>query len=256
MMHLSDEQIQRTLDGELAPHDVAPVREHTAECAACRALIDQVRADTQAIDALLAQLDHALPITQATTIIRNAQPRTWRWMSYAAALCLVTLGGVAWAAPGSPLPALAHRLVSLVRGAPHPVAIPHVVARPTTQTEAPLPALPVNLAGLAVTPGRRLVVVFASAEPGGQVHVTLTDDDEVVVRAPSGSAKFTSTDGRLMIAATAAGMATGTVYELAIPRRAPSVEVRVEGRRIFRKDANDVTTAVSPTNGRYVLPLQ
>ena len=256
-MHLSDEQIQRTLDGELAPQDVAPVREHTAECAACRAAIEQARTDAQAIDVLLLQLDHRPPGTSTATIMNHVRPRSWRWMQYAAALSLITLGGVAWAAPGSPLPAMVQQLASLMRGVPQREATLKAVARPLApDAPPPVSAGPPGLSGVTVAPERHLVIMFASAESGGEVRIALTDDDELTVRAPTGSAEFTSTDGRLVVTPTGREPRTAIVFEIAIPRRAPHVEVRVRGRRIFRSDLGGVRAAVAPTSGRYVLPLQ
>lgn len=249
MMHLNDEQIQRTLHDELTPHDGAEVRAHAAECATCRASIEQARTDAQTIDALLMHLDHALPRPRAATIIRRAQPRSWRWIHSAAALCVLTLGGVAWAAPGSPLPALARRLVALVRGAPPGVSRPQAAAPPALQSDAP--ESPPDFAGIAVAPGRRLVIVLSSVERGGAVRVTLTDNGDLVVRAPTGTATFTSTDDRLVIATTG----VGTVVELAIPRAAPYVEIRIHGRRVLSADRGGVTTGVALTSGRYVLSL-
>ena len=49
-----------------------------------------------------------------------------------------------------------------------------------------------SVAGIAVTPGQNLVLLFAAAQTQGQARVTLTDGPEVVVRAVLGAATFTS----------------------------------------------------------------
>ena len=55
------------------------------------------------------------------------------------------------------------------------------------------------MAGIAVAPGAKLVILFASTRAESAAHVSLTDSEDVVVRAPVGAAAFTSNDDRLVI---------------------------------------------------------
>ena len=82
--------------------------------------------------------------------------------------------------------------------------------------------------------------------------MSLTDGDEVTVRAPIGAASFLSAADRLVI--TNSG--SGATFQIQIPRTAPRVEIRVAGRRIFLKDGARVLTEGSAESGnRYLLPL-
>ncbi len=74
----------------------------------------------------------------------------------------------------------------------------------------------------------------------------------MTVRAPIGAASFTSAADRLVI--TNSG--SGATFEIEIPRKAPRVEIRVAGHRIFLKDGSRVLTESLAENGnRYLLPL-
>ena len=82
--------------------------------------------------------------------------------------------------------------------------------------------------------------------------MSLTDAEEVTVRAPIGAAKFTSAADRLVIE-NARG---GAVFEIGIPHAAPRIEIRVAGDRIFLKDGRRVVTQSSTDSlGDYLLPL-
>ena len=253
-MHLNDELIQRTLHNELSLQDVLPVREHTAHCSACRELLDRARLDEQRVDALLQQLDHRMPTLRATAVMRSARPspRPMRWLQYAAALLfMTTLGGVAYAAAGAPLPDFVQRMISRVRTIPRTTPS----ASSSAQIPAVVPAAPPRqpgAAGVAVAPGRSLLILFATAKTGGAAHVTLTDGEDVIVRAPTGAAEFTSTDGRLAIV----NKAPDAVYEIVIPRNALHVEIHVGGRRLFVQDGGRITSGAVAADGRYILPLQ
>lgn len=251
-MHLNDEQVQRTLHGELALHDVGSVRAHAAQCSACRELLERARLDEQAVDALLQQLDHRMPALRATAVIRSARPRPMRWLQYAAALLLMTtLGGVAYAAAGSLVPDFVQRMISRVRITPRRAPSASSSVRITAVVPAAPPTLP-DAAGVAVAPGRSLLILFATAQPSGSARVTLTEDEDVIVRAPTGAAEFTSTDGRLAIV----NNAPDAVYEIAIPRHARHVEIRVGGRRLFVQDGGRITSGAVAAGGRYILSLQ
>jgi hypothetical protein len=82
--------------------------------------------------------------------------------------------------------------------------------------------------------------------------VSLTEGDEVTVRAPAGAASFTSAASRLLID----NARTGAAFEIEIPRAAPRVEIEIAGKRVFLKDGPRVVTdAAEEGGGRYTLPL-
>jgi anti-sigma factor RsiW len=253
MMHLDDELIQRTLHGELSARDLTRVREHTANCPDCRAMVERARLDEQAVNSLLRQLDHPMPPMRATAVLSAAQPSSMRWLRYAAALLLIsaTLGGVAYAASGAPLPEFVQRIVTRLRTSPRRVPSVSSGAGSVPVAVTPPPAQP-GAAGVAVAPGRSLTILFATSRTGGMAQVTLTDDEDVSVRAPSGAAEFTSTDGRLAIV----NRASNVVYEIGIPRNAAHIEIRVDGRRLFVLDGQRITSSAVAAGGRYLLQLR
>ena len=107
------------------------------------------------------------------------------------------------------------------------------------------------MAGVAFAPGQRFVIVFTSSETEGEAHVRLTDGLELVVRAPSGAATFSSDADRLVID-NRRGTAT---FEIQIPRTAPRVEILVDGMRRFVKDGDRITANEPGAPGLYVIPL-
>lgn len=240
-MHLNEEQVERLLDRELAWTEVAPVRLHVTECADCRSRVDVARRDDDEVGELLRHLDHPPPRVTARTLIARAHSRRWSWMQRAAVILLmVSVAGVAWAAPGSPLPAFLGNAIEWIRGSRH---------SPAPRT--PAPASPA-VAGIAVSPGPKLVILFTSVKTGSVVHVSLTDSEDVVVRAPVGAASFTSNDDRLVIE----NNRPEATFEIEIPRAAARVEIRADGHRVYLKDGPRVTaTTGAETGGGYSIPL-
>jgi hypothetical protein len=240
-MHLDDERVQRLLHGELEPADERLARQHLAGCADCRVVVDDARADEHAIFGLLREVDHPLPDADPRAILAVGKAPRARWERWAAGFLLVAVaGGAAYAAPGSPLPAVLDRLVGWVTPAQTPSAPP-----------APTGGGTPSGAGIAVAPGERLTIRFAGDRDSAVATVSLTDGDEVVVRAVEGSAAFTSDLDRLSVQST--GRAR---FEILIPRSAPSVEIVAGEHPVFRVDASRVVTEAPPdAEGRYVLPL-
>jgi hypothetical protein len=108
-------------------------------------------------------------------------------------------------------------------------------------------------AGIAVIPGRNLLIIFTSPQTEGQALVSLTDGTDVVVRATMGAATFTSDVDRLVID----NQGSTATFEILIPRAAPRVEIRMGGDRIFLKDGLRVTTRESTDpRGPYLVPLR
>ena len=254
-MHVGDERLQRLLDGELPPAQEAEVRAHVAGCAECRhALMEAEHEDRQAL-VLMRALDEPAPDLNVerivalgsgqeepvtgppepptTTWVRKRRPVLGRRMA-ALALALV-LGGAAYAIPGSPLPRWVRGVVQRIR--------------PERAQVAPRPE-PADAAGIAVIPGSDLVIEFRSRQAEGLARVTLTDQAELVIRAPGGAATFTADVDRLVV--NNRGRAS---FEIQVPRAAPRVEIRVEGVPVFLKEGARVTLASPAGEGVYQIPL-
>ncbi|HSA56453.1 MAG TPA: hypothetical protein VLE53_12170 [Gemmatimonadaceae bacterium] len=244
-MHLDEMQVQRVLDGELAPSEERSHRAHLDACDACRARLDDAERAGRELLALLETLDVAPPTVSAAAIIHRAQSRSapgaaWRWA--ATVLLIAGTGIVAWAAPGSPVPGLVRRVVALVAGDSQQ---PAAGAPAADTTPGPLP-------GISVAPEARLTIEFSDAFRHSIAVLTLTDDSEVRLRVMRGNATFSSTRDRLMVG----GAGDSARFEVGVPRAAPYVEIVVGAQRSFLKRGDSIRTdAARAADGRYLIPL-
>jgi hypothetical protein len=275
-MHLEPEQIQRWLHGELATRDLGELERHVTLCSGCRAQLDGARQDEARLFGLLRQLDHAAPQLQAAAVVARArgpvearghpgarvrparkasraQPRLALrgWQRQVAAVVLaLACGGVAYALPGSPLPGWFERIAGWVGGPTVPPS-----AAPERRVDQPAPAPPAPppaTAGIAVTPGERLVIHFAAAQTAGAVTVAPADGPDVVVQARNGTVTFTTHTGGLLID----NSGSTADYQIDLPRGAPWIEIQVADRRLFLQDrGRQVASAPADPSGRYVLTL-
>lgn len=202
---------------------------------------DRDRAD---VERLLETLDHPPPDATAASVIERARARAhrpaaqrWRWA--ASIVLAAVLGSVAWAAPGSPLPGWVAAARSALAG-----------GKPAVVGASPIGAP--DDAGLAVAPDAWMTIDIQAWTPPSALLVSLVDGPEVLVRAPSGAATFTSDADRLVVA----NVRAGTTVRIAIPRAAPRVEVRAGNRRLLLAERGRVsTTAELSTSGEYHIPL-
>jgi hypothetical protein len=244
-MHLDDGQVARLVDGELGA-EAGAVRAHLAECADCRAQAEAVGAEVDWLDRRLRALDHDPPaVTAAALARRAAASRVWWGWRWAAGVALaVGLAGVAWAAPGSPLPGLVRRVTAWAVGSGRQA--------PRNPVETPAVGDPGGEAGIAVVPGPDLVIVFGPSPSDGSVEVSLFEGAEVEVRGPAGAATFTAEESRVVVDRTAMAAA----FEVRIPRSAPRVEIRAGTTPLFLKVGDRITAATPPVAGRYALALR
>lgn len=242
-MHLDDAQVAALVDGELGA-GAGAARAHLAECAECRALVEAAGREVDWLDGRLQTLDHDPPaVTAAVLARRAAAPRAgWRWRWAAGVALAVGFAGVAWAAPGSPLPGLVRRLTEWASGG-SPVA--------PAPTATPDPDRRGDDAGISVRPGAELVIEFGSTPAGGTIDVELTAEAEVVVRGPAGAATFTSEEERLVVQRSGSPAA----FEVQVPHDAPRVEIRAGATRLFLKAGERITAPVLQVDGRYSLSL-
>lgn len=233
-MHIDEEQVQRLLHGELKPPAEASVREHLAGCADCNGRVAEVEREEEEVFALLRHVDHPPPRIDADAIAARARGRDVGWgrgggVGRWAAGILLTLGfaGAVYALPGSPLRGWVQAIVQRTEGRPDP----------SPSTPVPTQAADAGVAGIAVAPGRELVILFTSHQVAGHAMVSLTNDPEVIVRALTGAASFTSDVDRLVID----NPSSSATFDIQIPHAAPRVEIRVGGDRIFLKEGSHVS---------------
>jgi hypothetical protein len=213
--------------------------------------VAEAQREDGAVRALLRAVDDPAPRVTAAAVAARARaagaPRgearrsaALRWA--AGVVVAIGIAGVAYAVPGSPLPRWIRAVVQWAGGAPETPPAP-----PAAETSEPS-----HVAGIAVAAGERLLVVFAAAQPSGVARVSLSEGDEVVVRAPLGSATFTTDDERLVVH----NEGSSASFEIEIPGDAPQIEILVAGERVFLKSGPRVAIGgVDAPGGPYVLPL-
>ncbi|MGH7561388.1 MAG: hypothetical protein ACRENB_10250, partial [Gemmatimonadales bacterium] len=76
------------------------------------------------------------------------------------------------------------------------------------------------------------------------------DSADLLVRAPSGAATFTTEADRLVVEHRAA-----VRFEIQIPRSAPRVEIRSGARRVFLKEGPRAQTEPGSGQGPWLIPL-
>lgn len=255
-MHLDEEQLQRLLHRELPPAAQASVRAHLASCGDCRLRVDAAEREEVRLFELLGRVDHSPRRVSVEAIVARAGGRargralghTLGWGRWAAGILLALVAaGAAYAAPGSPIPALVEQLVQWIERAPGPAApvAPAAPAAPAERADSPI-------RGIAVAPGARFTIVFPAEQVNGVATVSFIDGEDVVVRALHGAATFSAGLDRLSVGSAA----PSTRFEILIPRRARSVEISVAGRQVFLKEVSRVLTdAHRDAAGRYLLRL-
>jgi hypothetical protein len=242
-MHLDEEQVWRVLHGELAAAVELSIREHLAGCADCRERLETARREEHDVYALLRQVDHPVPSANPTVMVAGVRGRGAGRRRLAAGIVLaVGFAGVAYAAPGSPVPMWVAEMLERLSAPRHPA-----------QVERPSPPSSSATAGIAVAPGRALVIVFTSRQPVGEAVVSLTDSSQLTVHAPIAAATFTSEPDRLVIH----NQGSSANFDIAVPTSAPRVEIRVGEEPRFLKEGPRITTRppMTGTNSRYVVPL-
>ena len=239
-MHLDEEQVQRVLHDELAPATESRIRDHLDTCDECRTRVGHAGREETRIFELLQTIDRPVSAMRSGSAVRQARDRRSSWPTRAAAVVIgVAIAGAAYAAPGSPMRALLRGLVV------HRIDRP---SAPAIQRDLPNDT---QTAGVAVSPGARLTIDITTSPRSGVATVLLVDGDEVVVRAAGGRPTFHSALDRLIIE----NSTTVTALSIEIPRRAPLVEVRLDGRRVLRKAGSEMTGAKPDSIGRYVLAV-
>lgn len=235
--HLDDEQVQRFLHQEYTAQPGSLLR-HLEVCGECRAGLTGAQREEDEVLALLAQADHAPPNIEVAVVVARARRRRVIWIRWAAGgLLAVGLAGAV--AAGSPVRGWMSALAARSTRTPGPEVVP----------SAPVAAVS-PIGGIAVVPGASFVVLFQDAQRVGEARVVVTDGTELVVRARSGAATFTSSSDRLVVD----NRGSTADFDITIPSGAIRVEIRIGDRRVFVKDGTRITT-VAPASGLYRIGL-
>jgi hypothetical protein len=193
------------------------------------------------VNQALRHLDHPPPLITGDEIAARAQTVgnriRLRWA--AGFLLAAAIAGTAVATPGSPLRGWLSTLAERFRA-----------EAPANEDAALLPPAP--MAGVALIPGPALVIEFTDLQQVGQARVTMTDDNQVEVRAPSGAATFSSDAERLVIENRGAT----ADFEIVLPRGASRIEIRLAGARVLIKERERVTlTRGTAESAGWAVPL-
>jgi hypothetical protein len=196
------------------------------------------------IDLLLSQLDHPLPSVSVHDIVTRARKPVRQWRRVAMVFLPLAVAGAAYAMPGSPLPRwigdLRARLSSSEVNSP-------------TGPVSPIRPEPQAGPGIAVSPGRSLVIQFTHAQAAGEARATLVDDAVLAVQSSNAGPGFTSDSDRLVIR----NAGSTASYEIRIPRDAARIEIRIAGQRVLLKDGNQVTASGTTESAEsWRIPLQ
>jgi hypothetical protein len=239
-MHLDDETIQRLLDPAVPASVSTRAEAHLRSCAECRSKLAEAKRDEAWTFEQFRHLDHPAPQASVQTIVARSARKFYGWQRLAAGIVLaIGVAGIAYAAPGSPLPGLFDRVIGLVRPARAPIL-------PSSRIQPRQP----DQAGIAVDPGERLTIVLPSRQTPDTAVVSLIDGNEVVVRALGGTTTFDWQETRLQIRHSGAAAR----FDIAIPRNAHWVELKAGERSLLVKRDSQVTADVAPdSGGRYRL---
>jgi predicted anti-sigma-YlaC factor YlaD len=240
-MHLDAEHLQRLLDGELEPGAGGSVRHHLESCAPCRDQVAAAEREIAEVSRLLGVLDYPAPRLEPGDVMR-ADSRTLGWGRRAALVFLgLGLAGVAYAAPGSPVPAWLRSVAARMRPTP---------TRPAPAPAASTQSTDAGASGIAVSPGERLTIFLPSPPAGALAYVSLADSAEVAIRVVSGRASFSSGIDRLAVETSD----SSAVFRILVPRSASRVEIRAGGSRLFLKQGPHITTSAEQgPEGAYAI---
>lgn len=240
-MHLTDEEIQRLLHGELDAATQAERTHHVGGCAECRRRVEEARQEEARILGLLGRLDHPLPVVGVDAVVARARGTGSPALRRAAVILVaLAIAGTAYAMPGSPLRAWVDRVARSFTG-----------RKPEASAPAQAPPAQTPTAGIAVMPGPRFTIQFTSPQPSGVVTVSRVDGANVVVRALHGPATFTTSADDLVIN----NRGSTADYEIELPRNAGWIEIQVGRRRLLLQQNGRITGVPASEDGRYSLSL-
>lgn len=182
------------------------------------------------LSAMLASIDHPVPMLRAHDVIARARMRTKRRSALLAAAAVLAASGVAAAAvPNTFL----HRYLDRLSA--------HRSTIPTAAETPPATLNDVASRGVAFAPGPQLDVEFRAEQVSGALEVRWADTPLVHLSqtGSSGDAHYALTPGGVIVDN---GGSTAS-YSLVLPRTLPSAHVRVAGRMVLSKEGETVSCA-------------
>lgn len=178
------------------------------------------------IEALLHALDnHPRRATAEEVMARAGRSRRAPWRIAASVAAALAVAGVAWALPGSPLPAWLHSVAGSAEGSAPP--------------PGPAPGRGSEAGGGVVLDASRPLEVRVTAGSTGYVRITLGDDDGLTVRTLAGAPAFTSEPDRLDVT-----LGPADSVALHVPTSAVAVVVRASGREVFSRLGDALVTSL------------
>ncbi|MGD2069716.1 MAG: hypothetical protein PVI57_13665 [Gemmatimonadota bacterium] len=226
---------------------------------------DDERDPGRDVERLLRLLDHPLPSVTAEDVVARARERGHeapdgpagsgkalgvsttgiRRVSRriaAGMLLLLGLSGVAYAAPGSPLPGWVDSVARWIGYGSRPAGSSDQVPEATRAA-----------GGVALGPGVPLRVDVRSRRPDGYVRIALTDDSLTTVRLSPEAGSLTSEPGPLGLERLGVDLSGPDTVDIRVAGAAAHLEVRVRGRTVFQKAGDEVTATSGPGPGGVYL---
>ena len=239
-MHLDDERLQRLLSGELEPDVAASISGSSRLLRALPGPDDRGPARGGRGEPAAGFLDHPAPRLDPEDVM-HASRGVLGWGRRAALVFLgLGLAGVAYAAPGSPVPGWLRSIATPTRPAP---------AAPVPRSSADDRSGDPGVSGIAVSPGERLADHCCRRPPRALAYVSLGDSADIA---------FGWSRARRRSAPASIGWRwrrrSSAVFRIVVPRAAPRVEIRAGRSRLFLKRGARITAAVEPSpQGVYLL---
>lgn len=242
IIHPDLDNLRAFTGSELTPRRRRRIAEHLAGCTECREKVGWTRDVREAIRqraklsvprgawdriAARAQAGEAIILPLDDDAVRDGGRTRVLRRSAAAAVLLVAVAGIAWAAPGLPLRSWLTRV-----WAP-PTAVSDPAARPVQKTEAALYLEPVD--GM-------IAISIDDAGPRLRIRIRLVDGDVVEIHASgtAAAARFRSARGRLGISRPGAG----EIY-VWLPRSMDRATLSVNGELYLEKQRDEIRIIAS-----------
>lgn len=188
---------------------------------------DEQFADEE-LSRMLASIDHPAPPLRASWIIARARARAGRRSALLAAAAVLMVASVATASvSGSFVRRFLQTLLD--GGAPAPVAAPTGNAAATDAASR----------GIAFAPGAQVDVDFRAEQTSGALQVRWAEVPTVMLTqtGASGDAHYALTPSGVIVS----NDGSTASYTLVLPRTVMTARVRVAGRIVFSKDADNVS---------------
>lgn len=236
MSHPDRESLRRFIDGELTDDDRLATAAHIDKCTECSDTLANVQREDAWVGSLLSTLDSPQRIAASRFAPRTRMPI---WLRRAAVLFfLLSVAGAAWALPGSPL----RRWLDDTA-----VDASNASTLDETANHAPAPH-----GGIEIPVDGAVQIAFMQRQSRGAIRVILSDSTGIVLTILGDDAGI---DSRSEHSVVIDNRASSADYAIRVPHGAADLVIRVADRIVFRKTADQVVTAVAPSDGIYTIAL-